>query len=389
MPGVSFGLADFVTGGPILDLPVMEGASWGAQLNRPDSVSCTIDMRDPDALALDLRSSSEPNKTIIFARTDSDVILAWGLIGDDGREWDEDAKTLTLSAAGIGSSWLGSCIIAPVAALTAPLITNDAEGFPQVNPALNTTIAGYSHGTIGKKLVEQRLAWPGSPSAVFDLPPDEIGTRSQAWLFSSMKRIGSALDDLTKQEAGPDFAFDAARDSSGLGLRYVMRHGSEANPRIGTAAGIWSLGNDSPLIGFKATDAIAAGASAAWMTAGKQAGATLISRARNAAMIAAGYPPMDIVDTSHSDVAVQATLDRYNGVNLANGATLTRDFTFSVRGDATPGLGGYRPGDTIKIDVPDGHPWLLPGQELAIRITSISGDETGKVVKIGCVIANA
>jgi hypothetical protein len=110
-------------------------------------------------------------------------------------------------------------------------------------------------------------AAPGSPSAVFDLPPDEIGTRSQAWLFSSIKRIGSALDDLTKQEAGPDFAFDAARDSSGLGLRYVMRHGSEANPRIGTAAGIWSLGNDSPLIGFKATDAIAAGASAAWCPA--------------------------------------------------------------------------------------------------------------------------
>ena len=93
MPGVTYGLADFVTGGPILDLPVMEGATWGAQINRPDSVDCTIDMRDPDALALDLRSSSEPNKTILFARTDDDVILAWGLIGDDGRTWRLVAPT--------------------------------------------------------------------------------------------------------------------------------------------------------------------------------------------------------------------------------------------------------------------------------------------------------
>lgn len=390
MPGVTYGLADFVTGGPILDLPVMEGASWGAQINRPDSVDCTIDMRDPDALALDLRSSSEPNKTILFARTDDDIILAWGLIGDDGRTWDEDAKTLTLTAAGIDDSWLGECIIAPATALTAPLIVNDVDGYPVPNPALNTTVSGFSHGTIGKRLVAQRLTWPGSPPAgsVFILPADEPGVRSQTYLFSSMKRIGSALSDLTKQEAGPDFAFDAARGPSGLGLVYTMRHGSEANPRLGTDAGTWSLGGDSPVTGLKIADVEAAGASAGWMTAGKQSGAALISRALNAAMIAAGYPPMDIVDTSHSDVSVLATLDGYNRVNVANASTTTRDLSFSVRGDATPALGGYRPGDRIKLDVPAGHPWLVPG-EIVIRITSIGGDETGKTVKIGCVIVNA
>ncbi|MDN8834067.1 hypothetical protein Q0L96_13825, partial [Staphylococcus aureus] len=89
------------------------------------------------------------------------------------------------------------------------------EGYLVVNPALDSTFSGFSHGTIGKKLVAQRLAWPGAPT-VFDLPPDEIGTRSQTWTFASMKTIGAALDDLTKQEAGPDFAFDAQRASNGL-----------------------------------------------------------------------------------------------------------------------------------------------------------------------------
>jgi len=386
MAGVSFALADFVTGGPILDLPVMEGASWAAQLNRPDALSCSIDLNDEDALALDLRSSTEPNKTIMIARTDDDIILAWGLIPDDGRTWNEDTKTLDLSATGISSSWLGSCIIGPALALTAPLITLDGDGYPVVNPALNTTLSGWSHGTIGKKLVAQRLAWPGAPT-VFDLPPDEIGTRSQTWLFATMKSIGSALDDLTKQEAGPDFAFDAARSSGGLGLRYTMRHGSEAKPRLGSDAGVWSLGEGSPVTGLKITDAVAAGASTSWMTAGKQSGAALISRMRNAAMIAAGYPPFDVVDTTHNDVSVQATLDSYNAELIRDAGTVTRDLSFSVRVDAVPSPLSLRPGDTITLDVPSDHPWHTAA--IPIRITSITGDEKADDVKIGCVILDA
>lgn len=386
MAGVTYALVDFVTGGPILDLPVKEGATWGAQLNRPDAVACAIDMNDPDALSLDLRASSEPNKTILLARTDDDVILAWGLISDDDRHWDEDTKTLALSATGVDESWLGRSIIAPAAALTAPLTTLDAEGYPIVNPALNTTLAGWSHGTIGKKLVAQRLAWPGAPT-IFQLPADEVGTRSQTWLFSSMKRVGEALSDLTRQEGGPDFAFDAYRASDGLSLTVVMRHGSEANPRIGAAVGSWALGNDSPITGLNLADAVAAGASASWMTAGKQSGSVLIARALNEAMLDAGYPPIDVVDTSHSDVSVQATLDSYNAKLIAEAATVTRDLAFTVRGDATPGLGQFRPGDTLTIDPPADHPWHVA--PIPIRITSMSGDETGKTIDIGCVVLDA
>lgn len=387
MAGVTYALADFVTGGPILDLPVMEGASWASQLNRADAVSCSVDLNDDDAKRLDLRSATEPNKTILLARTDDDFILAWGLIGDDGRTWNEDEMTLDLSATGIWSSWLGQNIIAPASALTAALITLDAEGYPVVNPALDTSLAGWSHGTLGKKLVAQLLAWPGAP-LVFDLPADEPGTRTQTWTFASMKRVGAALDDLVKQEDGPDFAFDAQRAPDGISLRYVMRHGSEATPRIGTNVGVWALGEGSPITGLKTTDAVAAGASVGWMTAGKQAGAALVSRVRNEAMIAAGYPPLSVVDTTHSDVSVQATLDSYNAANMQDAATVTRDLSFTVRGDATPGLGGYRPGDTVALDIPKGHPWL-PAGPLPIRITSMSGDETGIDVKIGCVILDA
>lgn len=386
MPGVSYALANFITGGPILDLPVKEGATWGAQLNRPDAVACQIDLNDIDNRKLDLRSASEPNKTILLARNDADVVLAWGVIGDGDRGWDEDTRTVSLQASGVEASYFSKTPIAPPLALTAPLTTLDPEGYPIVNPALDTVLTGWSHGTIGKKLVEQQLAFPGAPT-IFDLPPDEVGTRSQTWLFSSMKRINAALSDITRQEGGSDFAFDAYRASDGLSLRVAMRHGTEAEPRIGSFAGIWSLGEDSPITGLSLRDAVGAGASIGWMTAGRQSGAPLISRVLNPDMLAAGYPPFAVVDTTHSDVSVQATLDSYNLENINDAARVVRDLSFTVRGDATPGLGQFRPGDFITIDVGDSHPWHTTA--IPIRVTSISGDETGKTITVGCVVLDA
>lgn len=385
MAGVSYALADFVTGGPILDLPIREGASWAAQLNRPDALSCSVDMNDPDALALDLRSSTEPKKTVLLARTDDDIVLAWGLI--DSRDWDEDERTLTLTAGGVWGSYFGKTIIAPAAARTATLIVPDAEGYPSVNPALSTAFSGLSLGTIGKRLVEQRLAWPGAPTA-FVLPADEAGTAERSYSFADMKRTGAALTDLTNVENGPDFAFDAARAPDGLSLRYVMRAGTTAQPRLGTDVGSWPLGGLSPVTGLKVTDDGASLASAAWLTAGKSAGAAVLSRALNEALVTnSQYPPLDEVDTSHNDVSVQATLDAYAARMIGYGSRTFRELSFSVRADATPALGGYRPGDIVTLDVPDGHPYLV--QSIPVRITSMSGDEAGLSVKIGCVILDA
>ena len=385
MAGVSFALANFIDGGPILDLPVMPGASWASQLNRADALSCKIDARDDETRALDLRSATEPKKTVLLARTDADVILSWGLIDD--RTWDEDAYTLELTASGVASSYFGRSIIAPVAALTDPLVVTDAEGYPVVNPALDTSLAGWSLGTIGKKLVEQRLAWPGAPS-VFILPPDEPGSAERNYLFASLKTVGSALTDLMGVINGPDFAFDARRAADRLSLEYVLRHGTAANPRVGNDAGSWSLDELTPLTGFKVTDSGEELGSAAWLTAGRSSGAALISRATSPDLVAlSGYPPLDLVDTSHGDVSVQATLDEYAAELVRWGGTLTRDLSFKVRADATPGLGQYRPGDTMTIDVPEGHPYLTGS--IPIRITSISGDEAGLEVDIGCAVLDA
>lgn len=383
MAGVSYALADFVTGGPIVDLPVLEGSSWSAQLNRPDSVSCAIDLNDEDARALDLRGASEPKKTVLIARSDIDTILAWGIIDD--REWNDDDRTLSLTAIGVRSAYFGGTIIGPIDARTLPLVVPDAEGDPSVNPALDTTLSNLSLGSIGKRLIQQRLAWPGAPAVPFILPADEVGTHTRTYSFAALKSIDSALTDLTNVENGPDFAFDAVRAIDELSLNYLLRHGTEANPRIGVHAGSWTL---DQLTGLKVKDSGTDIASAAWGSSGKAAGGVLMSRVLNDALVTeSGYPPLDLVDTSHSDVTVQATLDSYGAENLAYASRPERSLSFSVRGDAKPGLGEVRPGDTVDIDVPEDHPYLVQG--FTVRITSLTGDETGHDIKVGCVILDA
>lgn len=383
MAGVFYGLADFVTGGPILDLPVKQGASWAAQLNRPDVLSCSVNMRDPDALALDLRAASSPKKTVMFARTSDDVILAWGLVDDD-RTWDEDAHTVTLSARGIWGSWLNASIIGPAIALTAPL---EVEG--KSNPALDTVLSGLSLGTMGKRLMQDRLDWPGSP-AMF-LPADELGDRENTYLFAQLKSIGSALTDLTNRVDGPDFGFYAERASDGLHIEYSMEAGTSANPRIGRHVGTWALGGDTSIKRLRVTDDGADIATAAWGQAGRQNGTSLLSRELNPEMVSLdGYPPLDLVDSTRQSVVLQETLDSYARAAADYARREIRNLSFSVRSDVAPLLGSYRPGDTVTIDVPKpspvtgegGHPWLK--EDILVRLTSIKGDEAGKFVDIGC-----
>lgn len=376
---VSFGLADFKTGSRILTLPVLEGASWAAMLNRPDTLSCSIDMRDPDVLALDIPSSTAPKKTVLFAEAPNGRILAWGRIG--GRKWDDDARTLEIRAGGAWS-YFDERIIAPAAAATATdIILPDGS----VNTAYDTTLSGLTLGSIGKRLVEQALAWPGAPEA-FILPADVAGTRTDTWRLVDYKRVGAALSDLTKREDGPDFAFDAQRTTDDLGLEYPMRVGE---PLLGTEVGSWPLGGPEPVVtGFELDEDGAGLSTHVWMQSGRTDSKVLVAREVNDTLIdAAGYPPMDYVDTSRGDVTVQSTLDDYAREHSVARSTLTQTVTFSVKGSADLALGQYRPGDWAALAIPAGHRFLAEG-DIPLRILGISGDETGVDVKIACEIGS-
>lgn len=373
---VSFGLANYNTGDHILDLPVMAGASWAAMLNKPDLLSCEIDLRDSDVRALDIPSSTEPKVTVLFAQAESGAILAWGPISD--RVWDNDTRKLSIEASG-GWQYFNQRIIAPPSAETGEIILPDGA----VSTAFDTKFLNTTLGGTGVQLVEQALAWPGAPTA-YELPAPVAGDHeSDTYRLIDFKRVGAALTDLTNRENGPDFAFVAKRDETGLSLVYEMRVG---DPLLGALVGSWQVdGPASPVSGLQVTDDGTRLATHVWMQAGKTDSKVIVARARNDYLLdLAGYPVLDMVDTTHTDVTIQATLDEYAAENAATASRLQRSLSFSVRGDAEGlALGQYRPGDFAQLDVAAGNPYLAEGL-IGIRITGISGNETGEFVKIGC-----
>jgi hypothetical protein len=381
---VNYGLANYPDGRRIVNLPVMEGASWSTMLNKPDELGCKVDMRDPAVRKLDIPSSTELKKTVLFAESDNGAILSWGVIS--GRTWDNDERTLDITASGAGQ-YFNQRIIAPPAAATGEIVAADGT----VSSDYDTEVNDVTLGSIGVALVAQALSWPGSPTAYIlpDLIPDP-GRLSGVYKLVDYKKVQAALSDLTKRaDGGPDFAFDARRDETGLSLQYLMRAG---NPFLGTWAGSWAVdAPETPISGLKIDDDGGSIATNIWMQAGRTDSKVLVSRATNQELLDAGYPVLDLVDTSHNDVTLQGTLDDYTAENALIASRPLRDIPFNVKGNPVatngarlgPALGEYRPGDWMALDVGRDNLYLPEGR-IGIRITSISGDETGETVKIKC-----
>src|SRR5690554_1122635 len=92
-------LGNLRTGRRILDLPVLTGP-WNVRLNTAGSITCAVDMNDPDVQKLDLRNTSTPTQTFLGV-VEGDKIMEAGPIWT--RNYDRDSRILQLGAKGLGS----------------------------------------------------------------------------------------------------------------------------------------------------------------------------------------------------------------------------------------------------------------------------------------------
>lgn len=385
-------LADLVTGRQILDLPVLSGR-WQRLLNRPETVECTLDLNDPDVIALNTNVSTAPGRTVL-AVAEGEALLGAGPIW--ARDYSRDDATLSLSAKGLWSYYDHRHILPLLAAttgvteFTVPDPANDGGTMP--NPLLRTALTGWELGTIAKKLVQQAHLWSGGTVPVV-FEADRAGIHERIFEGVEFKNVGEVLRQLQEVEGGPDVRFMPRFTADRLGVEWVLQTGTEAEPLLyGSSTHTWDVtASKSPVSGLAIREDASALASLGWATGGRVSDEALVSRAYDSALIGLGYPLLEVMDSTHSSVSVQGTLDGHAQQSVSSGRSPVEIWSFDVEASSQPMVGSFWEGDYAELDITPydsttgaGDPYIREGGTFQQRIVSIGGDEKGETVRVEC-----
>lgn len=338
---------------------------WEKRRNRAGTLSCRINLRNPVARELNLRVRAEGVLNSL-AVIENDRVMEAGPIW--AHSWDENAGRVEFYAEGIWSL-TDRRFMLPLAAATEPLLTDEGEP----NPDTNTTFAGVTWPYLVRASLTQMMAWPGG-----DLPlvfgEDGTGAHDKNYDGSEFKPVGEALEDLTNLENGPEIEFTPRLSTDRRRIEIVVRVGDDVQPQLRSASvHKWDYAvPDRSVKDLSADTDWNRLTSQAWGTGGRKINQALVSRAYSDELLDLGYPFLESLDSSRSDVVFQETLDSYANENLRNGSTSTEFWQFKVRKDRAPFLGDYNIGDLADLSLKTSL-WIPPGTYHR-RIASMAGD---------------
>lgn len=396
-------IGDLRTGRQIEKLPVMTGP-WDDRLDTAETITVKVDLQDPDVRNLGLRNASTLAKSYLGV-VEGDVIVACGPIWTF--TYDRDAATIDLGAAGLGSYYDHRLILPLLAASigvdqwTIPDPSDSTRTIP--NPALTSSYTGLWLGTIAKRLVQQAHTWTGGNLPVVFQADEADGDadHERNYLGADFKPVGEAIQDLSNVEDGPETNFQPRFTTDRLGVEWVMQVGTVAQPLLfSPQRPQWNLTvPQSPVSKFTIDGDASKMGSWSWQTGGRQSDDVLVARAYDPALVDAGFPLMDVLDTSHTSVSKQSTLDGYAKAGALLGKQLTETWSFTVEAFPTdeegnpagPQLTAWNVGDFCDLTVAKydeetgaGDPYLTEGGKFPLRIIGRSGDEKGTTVKVQC-----
>lgn len=354
-------LFDLLTGEDLDQLSVVD-ATWTQTIGSPDSLKFDVPAYTESMRRLGLANLVTPKKTVIAVQEDgwADFVAA-GRVGIP--EWDEDSKILSIPGNGV-ESVLGDRLVLPfnVGNIIGP------DGKPV--STYDTNLKGWEYGTIIKKLVQQAMGMPG-----FGLPwvfePDRVGSREKNTEAADMKNLLELIDDITKLEGGVEVDYVSRWRTDVVGkMQTLLRTATDADRFITSQSEFdFSIRGKNPTarkLKFKLLPTYMT--SRAWFTGGKSDDRMLVARADDSYLVDRGFPFSEVLDSSHSSVKEQSTLDSYARARVAQGRTIGKFYSFDVRKSSAVGM---RKGDWLTLDI-KGSVFLENGQK-RLRVVSMSG----------------
>lgn len=387
-------VCDLRTGRIVDDLDPISG-SWSQALNQADTLSAVLNMNDPATASQEIWNITAPTRMCLCV-AEGDTILAGGPIWVRRR----GGGRVTINAKGMWS-YFDHRFILPVLAATTRVdqfvIQDPADvSKTMANPALATRLSGMSLGTVAKRLVQQARAWTGgNVPVVFQADESEENADNERnWVATDFKSVGSALSDLTGVENGPEIIFQPRFTADRLSVEWVLMTGTKAQPQI-TSETVhqWDYGTEGALI--QDVEIVEDGSKIAalgWATATPEGG-VLVSRSYNPTSIGFGSALFELVDSSHSTVSRQVTLDGYSAAAVSFGQSAAEVWSMSIDGQpegSPPLLPMFAVGDSFDLTIPPFDPVAgegdssIPGKVYRHRITGRGGSLASRFVDLDC-----
>lgn len=365
---------DMLSGRRLVSLPAKSG-SWSITLNADDTIDCTVDSTAAVAVSLDVWGTTQVGRTGLLAVVNDEPVAA----GPIWRRQYKQGGDIELTSGGLRSYW-DRRILLPLSSREQPLV-DPTTGLPNV--AYDTNLSGLSYGTIAKRWIQLVRAWPNG-SIPMSFPPDESGPYERNTPAVDLKKVGELIDSLSEVINGPDITFRPRWSADGLGIFWEMQHGTVANPRLGsTDASLvqWTVGAESGgALALSVDEDGTAMAAENYAAAGRSSDAALVARGYDGTLDGAGFPLLQSVDSTHSSVKEQTTLQGYANENARLGKYAASFWSMSVRANelGTPRLGDYWVGDRGTVVVDPKEPIIPPGsyQRRVVKIAGNLADES-------------
>ncbi|MDY0829140.1 hypothetical protein SK224_08375 [Microbacterium sp. BG28] len=331
-------------GGAVIDELEPLGHRWEEQSNTPETVSLPLTGLD------EWQNLLTPWKHSLALEVDGRVL--GGPIVPTEKE--PESASVDVTARGF-VYMLGRVPVLPLAALTRPLAPN---GEPDAT--LDTFINGVDHGTIGKKLLQQQLQWPGWTDIPMRFHPDRPGSRQESYAAVHRKSIASAFSDLAGQQQGPDIRVRLERTGD-RSFGWVYESGTEAQPRLqGEAPITWEA---SSIAGIGVRIDPSRMGSIAWAEGGRATDQTLIRMAYDPFLVNRGFPLLHLESEASYTTERVETLDSKNAETLRTARVPAQFWTFKVPSDSPPFPHEYQCGDLATL-------MLSPVDQYAVGLIS-------------------
>lgn len=344
-----------------------EDAPWDTVTNGTEAVKVQIDLNSATEVGRNWRSLATPWKHSIAVEVGGRVIGGPILPHD----FDDDSAVLNLAARGFRILASRRSVL-PVAALTQPLTLS--TGLPDTT--LDTNLAGFDLGTIGKKLLEQACEWPGWDQIPIVFPADRAGSSERNYPAIERKNLDDALSDLSGVANGPDFRIHLEKVDNDF-FQWRFESGTEARPRLESPdVFAWEVGQGS---GLSVKSNPSRMGSLSWSEGGRSNDSAIVRSLYDPTLIANGHPLLELESDASVNTALPETLDAWNVETLRTSLRPWEFWSFKIRADEPPFLSEYAEGDLIDVVITEDSPvaggYLDPGIYRR-RIAALSGDKS-------------